>query len=509
MMGIYSIVLGQLSGRQNKKTLAEANDAFENTDYLKAKKYFDKLYLVDSTNNEINCKLGVCNYSLKNYHTLSLVYFTKSSTIEFPEVNYYLGLLYHARKDFEKAILCFNHYKNYKEEKEHTIKEINDLIDKCFTAQLFEASPKSNIFIRNIGSAVNTPYSEYAPLIPADEKFMLFTSRRKNKLHTQTDAAADFYEDIYITTNIDTGWQAPVLLDTIINTPAHDACTGLSANGEKMLIYRTSKDMISGDIYESNLINSKWTIPEILGKNVNADGYSETSACYSADGEIIFFSSDRPGGYGGKDIYYVKKLGNGKWGTPYNLGPTINTEYNEDAPFISPSGTTIYFSSEGHKNMGGYDVFKSNFDESGVFSEPENMGSPINTVGDDIFFVINPAGSTAYMSSEREGGYGSQDIYKVMFTDNVSAFSAYSIYAEDVSKNIIKNIEILLTANGQRETYGVYRSNQLSGKLLVIVKPLQLFHISIQAKGFESLDMDNYSFDKEKEIVLKLNRLKE
>jgi Tol biopolymer transport system component len=244
----------------------------------------------------------------------------------------------------------------------------------------------------------------------------------------------------------------------------------------------------------------------MLDKNLNEPGYNETSACYSADGEIIFFSSDRPGGYGGKDLYFVKKLSNGKWGKPFNLGPTINTEYNEDAPFVSPSGEEIYFSSEGHKNMGGYDVFKSSYDEKGEFSEPENMGAPINTVGDDIFFVINTNGSAAYMSSEREGGYGAQDIYKITFEDNNSSLSAYSIYLQDAENNLIKNAEIVLTDMDAREVYGIYKSNESSGKVLIIARPNQTFRLAIQAKGYESYIQNEYTFGSILDLKFKMKK---
>jgi len=294
------------------------------------------------------------------------------------------------------------------------------------------------------------------------------------------------------------------MFDTIINKPYHDAATGLSADGEKLLSYHTSPDHVHGHIYESTLQNGKWSAPVLLDANVNSADYIETSACYSPDGEMIFFSSNRPGGFGGKDLYSVKKLPNGKWAKPFNLGPTINTEYNEDAPFVHPSDNILFFSSEGHKNMGGYDVFKAKYDEAEKFTVPENLGFPINTVDDDIFFVLNTDASMGYFSSQREGGFGSHDIYSVYFSDNNIPLMVYSVHVRDEENNIIKNVSIILTDMEKKEVFGEYKSNGLSGKILIISKPNRSFRVAIQAPGFESLILNSVLLTNEPGLTFKL-----
>jgi tetratricopeptide (TPR) repeat protein len=514
LIGISLLVLAtncvaQTSNKEKKKWLAQADETFLDGDFFAAKSLYEKLIATDSTHIEYNYKLGVCNYKLKKFKAQALNHFRKTNAEQFPEANYYLGLLYHSAKDFDRAKYYFNHYKNIKAEKEHTLKETDDLLSKCFTAKVLLENVDKKIKIENLGAPVNTEYSEYAPLIPADEKFLLLTSRKPNKWHTQTDATGEYFEDIYITTQENSNWNTPQPMDTIINNSAHDACTGLSADGEKLLIYRTGKDKISGDIFESNFLNNAWSAPKLLDKNLNADGFNETSACYSADGDIIFFSSDRDGGYGGKDLYFVKKLTSGKWGKPFNLGPTINTEYNEDAPFVAPTGNIIYFSSEGHKNMGGYDVFKSEYNEKGEFTEPENMGVPINTVGDDIFFVINTNGDLAYLSSEREGGKGGQDIYKIMFDNNKANLTVYSMYLTNENNEPIKNAELVLTDMHLQEVYGIYKPNESSGKILIIATPNSTYRLAIQSFGYESQIISQYTLGNNTELNLKLRKLKE
>ncbi len=499
--------MAQISSRQDNKLLFKADNAFDYGDFLSALKIYEKLYPLDSNNAELNFKLGVCNFEIKKFRSVSKKYFEKVPPTLFPEVSYYLGKLNHLSRDFDKAIFSYNQYKRFKGEKEHNAKEIDDLIEKCNTAMLFESSADKTIQIKNIGEAINTEYPEYAPLIPAEENFILFTSRRKNNTFPKLDPLGEYFEDIYISRKVGEEWQPPTMLDTNINTPVHDASTGLSADGERLLIYRTSKDLRTGDIYESHYDGENWAKPEILGSNVNSP-YLETSACFSPKGDMIYFSSNRPGGYGGLDLYRAKKLPNGNWGAPYNLGPNINTEYNEDSPFIHPMGDVLYFSSEGHKNMGGYDIFKSNFDETGGFNEVKNLGYPINTVDDDIFFVMNTDGSKGYLSSGREGGFGSQDIYIVYLTGNIVPLDVYNIYVLNESNGIVKKVELEVTDIKKKELYGTYKSNEYTGKILVISEPKKEYQITIKAEGYEPF-ITTVVFDSNKEMIYQLtNKIK-
>ena len=153
-----------------------------------------------------------------------------------------------------------------------------------------------------------------------------------------------------------------------------------------------------------------------MNKNINTS-YHESSACYSPDGKSVYFVTDKPdGGLGDRDIYISNKDEKGKWGKAINLGPTINTQYGEEGVFIHPDGKTLYFSSQGHKSMGGYDIFKSVLNtETKVWSEPENIGYPVNTPDDDVFFVTSASGKHGYYASFNATGYGEKDIYMVTF----------------------------------------------------------------------------------------------
>lgn len=478
----------QIKSRQDKQLLLKADKAFDFGDYLGAMKMYETLYVLDSNDTETNYKLGICNYEIKKYRKNSKKYFMKVSATDFPEVNYYLGMLSHLANDYERAIFHFNQYKYFGDDNEFTKKQIDDLINKCNTAMLLESTADKSIIIKNLGNTINSEYSDYAPLIPADEKFMIFTSRRKNDLHPQKDPLGDYFEDIYISRKDNNGaWSVPVLIDSTLNTSLHDACTGLSADGEKLLLYRTSEDLNSGDIYESYFTENKWSKATLLTA-INSAQDLETSACFSSSGDVIFFSSTRPGGYGGKDLYMVRKLQNGQWGKPFNLGPKINTEYDEDAPFLHPIGNTLFFSSQGHKNMGGFDVFKSTFDEAGKFEQPENIGSPINTSDDDIFFVMNTDATGGYLSSEREGGTGLQDIYSVSFPNVTSKpLNVYNIHVVDEANSVITDVEIKAVELEKESVYGVFKANDKTGKIIIISNANKEYRMIIDAPGYERL----------------------
>lgn len=491
--------------KAEKKILRQADDAFDFYDYLNAMNKYKQLYHLDTNNMELNYKLGVCTYNIKKFRKEAKKYFLKVNATDYLEVNYYLGKLYHLERNYEKAIAYLTQYRYLSSGEEHSKQEIDDLIGKSNTAILFETQQNSGLEIKNMGEDINTEYAEYAPLIPADGNFMMFTSRRKNLLNNSLDPLGDYFEDIFIAKKTGDKWETNIINDTLINTRLHDACTGLSADGESMLLYRTSKDLKSGDIYESTFSSSKWSEPHMLGTIVNAPDYIETSACYSPDGNVIYFSSNREGGYGGMDLYYVKKLPNGKWAEPKNLGPKINTIYNEDAPFVHPFENVLYFSSEGNKNMGGYDIFKSEFDEMGVFTSPVNLGSPINTVDDDLFFVMSTDGSTGYFSSERTGGFGSQDIYSVYFPDNNIPLDVYNVFVFDEFDNVLKDVEIVVTDMKKKSVYGTYKSNSKTGKVLIISKPDVEYSFTIQCPACQPL-ISTMILNKEKEIIFRLKK---
>lgn len=474
----------------NKLTLYKsANEKSDIGDYFNAFKLYKTLYDTDSTDKEINYKMGVCYYNIKRYKSQSLKYFQRAKGYDSDELSYYLAVNYQMLGDYDSALEYFYTYQNANYEKEHSFKEINDQIAKCLYAKYAETHPLADIIIENLGDSVNTEYSEYAPLIPADESSLIFTSKRVSSEGGKKDVYGEYYEDIFISNRKNNQWSSVRNAGPTINTSGNDACTGFSADGQKIIIYISNDTLLKGNFYTSAFDGTNWKAPQLLEVEINSKDNTETSACYAPDGETVFFSSDMPGGYGGKDLYMIKKLPNGKWGKPYNLGANVNTSYDEDAPFIHPRNNMFFFSSQGQlNNMGGYDIFQCAYNrDSAFFPKPENIGHPVNTCNDDIFFVLNTNGNTGYFSSERKGGFGQADIYKVNFLSNNNNYTVISCHLADEEGNPIEGGRIELLDSATNKIIGTYKSNKYTGNFILIVEPDKQYDLSIYAADYVML----------------------
>ena len=234
----------------------------------------------------------------------------------------------------------------------------------------------------------------------------------------------------------------------------------------------------------STLKGNVWGETVDLGPNINTK-YWEGSCSISADEQTLYFASERPGGSGGKDIYISKKMPDGSWGIAENLGPTINTPNNEDSPFIHPDGITLFFSSEGHNSIGGYDImFSTNKD--GKWGNVSNIGYPINTTEDERFYVLTADGEHGYYSSDMKGGKGQQDIYSVtpgFFGEKpILALVVGTVFAND--EPVDAKINVTNAETGEKQ--GTYHSNSSSGKYLIALTPGKNYKVAIEVEGFES-----------------------
>ncbi len=381
---------------------------------LIALQYYLNAYKFNPNNALLNYKIGSC-YINTHFKFKSLPYFLKARELNAEvstDIIYQIGRAYHYNLEFDKAITKYKKYKETLsgEDKKALIKEVDKKIKECQTGKVLVANPV-RIFIDNIGNVVNSQYEDFNPRISADEGVMLFTTRRPTTTGGKkffVDAL--YFEDINIATSENGEWTIPPENPrSPLNTNDHDAVVGISPNGQKLLLYKGYIN--GGDLFTSELNGNEWTVPKRL--NINTK-YHESSASYSYDSKRIYFASDREGGYGGHDIYYTEQQADGTYGDPVNLGEPINTEYDEDCVFMHPDGKTMYFSSKGHQTMGGYDIFKTEI-KGESWTVPENIGYPINSPDNDVFFVLSASGKHGYYSSAKIGGYGGQDIYRITF----------------------------------------------------------------------------------------------
>ncbi len=428
---------------QGRKELARLSRDAETTmkyhEYATAIDLYQQLLKADPDNLAYNYNLGVCylNYNQKKeaLHRFEKVYAANPN--HQTDLEYMLAQAYHfqgafqeAKDHYQKAITTYEQATNSlsssdlkgkkreekKKEYEEKIASAKKKIQECENGISLEGQAIS-ANIENLGAPVNSEYPDYTPLIPQDTSFLVFTSRRENTTGGRRDLGDDFfYEDIYQASKQEASeekekWGSPKNLN--INRKYHDAGAALSADGSELYLYRDERKT-KGDLYvsEYNEAEKIWEEPKKLNNNINTK-YQETSLALSADGNTMYFASERPGGVGGLDIYVSKRENGGDWGPAENLGEPINTPYNDDAPFLSFDGKTLYFSSVGHQNIGGYDVFKSEKQADGTWGEPSNMGYPINGPDDDVHLVLTVDNRKGYYVSSDESGLGQEDIYSL------------------------------------------------------------------------------------------------
>lgn len=388
--------------------------------YREARKNYLKAYRYNPNNAELNYMIGI-SYLFTDDKFESIKYLKKAYKAKpdvSPDIRLMLGRAYHQVLDFNNAILEYSEYLKTLSAKDIVkIKPVIDTyIQECRNGLELVAQPK-RLVVLNLGKGVNSEYDDYNPVLSRDEKTMYFTSRRMHDEKSPRNPADNkFYDDIYKSVNKAGEWQNATRFDIKINkkkNKENNAALAITADNKELFIY-VGKSR-AGDIFSSTLKEGNWTTPRPLTSRINTSA-RETAMCLSSDGNTMYFCSNDPKTTtGGSDIYVSRKDAKGNWQKPKNIGQMINTRSDEIAVSISHNDSILYFSSKGHKSMGGYDVFRSVLNETGLWSKPENMGYPINTADDDVFYCEGPDGRTAYYSSIRESGLGGKDIYKVIF----------------------------------------------------------------------------------------------
>ena len=340
------------------------------------------------------------------------------------DIEYLIGRSYQYGENFDKALEFYNLYKkkltaksNYQGKDKVDLATVDRAIFECENGKEFVSSP-GHFSIVNIGREINSEYEDYGPVLNENEDEIVFTTRRReDNLNENVFEDNKPYEDIFIAFKKDNAWTYAKNIGPVVNTTYHESSVALSADGNTLFIFN---DEGGGDIFFSERQpNGQWG-PKVPLPGIINSSFEQKSISISKDEKTLYFSSNRPGGFGGLDIYKATKDSKGEWTNVKNLGPKINTDMDDDGLFIDYDDVTLFFSSKGRKGMGGYDVFKSTYDPAkNEWSEPVNLGYPINTPDDDIYFVTTKDGKRAYYSSVREDGMGYTDIYMITIPDGI------------------------------------------------------------------------------------------
>lgn len=470
----------------NKKVLKDAQYFFDLENYESSYKLYKQVLRADSLNELASVNAAICAFKLKFLIDSLLPLIPALSQSSHIDAKFYLAKIKHQQHQFDEALTLLGSYNQVAANKRlHNDEETGYLVSNCISARE-EIKHARRAKIKNIGNNINSEYDDYVPVIIPDESLLYFTSKREGSSNNKKNNDHTYFEDVYISYNDNGNWTLAENIGKPINTETNDACVAISPEGQRMIIYRTSEDQLSGDLYLTRKgINNKWESLELMSHEINSPDI-ETSACFSNDTSEIFFSSNRAGGYGGKDLYRIKKLPNGSWSPPLNLGPSVNTKYDEDAPYLHPDGISLYFSSKGHNTMGDYDVFKAIWNSDNIhFSQSENLGYPINDVGSDIFFVLNFNGQRAYYSSIKPDSYGGVDIYQIdtRFSENEPLLEEGLVYIDGHAGRA----KITLKEKGSDQTAGIFNSNAVSGRFLILLDPFKTYLAEVEAENCDTL----------------------
>ncbi|HTA26991.1 MAG TPA: tetratricopeptide repeat protein, partial [Bacteroidia bacterium] len=482
-----------------------ANQAFLSGDITRALKLYTEANSEKPNDAAILYHIGQCHYALQEYDQ-AMDFLQKSENTDsngHADIHLTLGLVYLQEDQVDNAMkeLIWHKRRYMDDPKKMKDDEIDHLIGECATAKQLEGHPV-NVKIKNAGEAINSEQDDKSPSITADGSTLIFTSIRTlmvGNMKPSKDPSMVF-DNVYMckwdSAKNDWGLSYPITGD-VNEAYAHTSCTSISPDGNFIFLYKNNANGPSkgGDIYMSKKSkNGKWAAPVTLGKPVNTS-YYEDGACLSPDGNTIYFVSERPGGYGRADIYKADKISRLEWGKPENLGPVVNSDYDEGAPFMAPDGHTLFFSSDGHNSMGGYDIFKTYMNDSGKWVAPINLGYPINTVNNEKGFTITGDARTAYFASDRKGGMGKRDIYMADLTN-------YSLLASDNGNAKGKGYSVLrgkvTTSKGEpAEDAKVTVTDSAGAKVaelttssdgfyFITLKSNEKFKIKISLKGFKS-----------------------
>jgi hypothetical protein len=473
--------------RPHNQMLDQAKAYLANEDYEEAWKVYKRLLPVDTSFVEVYYEAGVCLVHLPGQRDKAVPYLERAARGGHTEAHLELARSRHRQQRFQEAVDLFEAYKtmNYRAVKDS---DVDRAIAMARHAQELMGQPVE-VEIRNMGAGINSTAHDYCPLVTADGRTIFFTSRRQGTTGGLKDPTGQYFEDIYTAVNQDDVWSAAKNVGTPLNSGVHDATVGLNPDGSSIIVYRTQRDLVSGDLYESRMHAHEWQLPVQMTPMINSPNH-EPSASIAPGGDEIYFTSDRPGGFGGRDLYRIRRLPSGEWSLPLNLGPNINTDQDEDAPFIHSDGMTLFFSSNGHTSIGGYDIFKSTLTDADMngWSAPENMGYPLNTVNDDIYFCLSADGFTGYFSSERPGGLGMQDIYQVQFPGSQLDYMLVRGVVTDVSEEPV-GARITVMDAARSEILGVYNANKRTGRYVLVLDPGEQYALTVEATGHSTQDL--------------------
>jgi outer membrane protein OmpA-like peptidoglycan-associated protein len=488
MKNIFIVLLffftTQQSWAQNQKALTDAERYFSIKNYDQALPLFEEAFKSGIKDATAFLHAGVCYQKSPdlNDQVKAIPFFEealKNGNNLPASINFDLGELYLKNEDLEKAIQQFTLFKAATKADKKAQANADLAIEKTSNAMAFMSVPRE-FNVHPFPGTVNSNFTEYNPVVSADESVMAFTALRPNTGKTRT--SDKFIEEIYISYNQSGTWTEPKVVP--VASEYNVGTAGISPDGQKMIIFMGGIDD-PGSLFQINKSGENWSKPSILSNTINSKSL-ESTASITPDGKVIYFASNRQGTLGGLDIWRIEQKADGNWTAPVNLGPEVNSKANEDAPFIHPDQKTLFFTSDGHNSLGGRDIFQSKLINN-KWTKPENMGYPVNTTANDNYFTLIADGTRAYFSSDRKGGKGSQDIYYLDMPANAANIPLTMIKGKILNQETGKPMPTkmyVVDNETKKNLQFVYNPDPTTGNYLIILPPNKNYDIIIESEGF-------------------------
>lgn len=489
---VFILVLNTKAQTVNDKL---ANEYFSKNNFEQALKEYQILLKNDTSNDKFKYRIAVCYLNTNIDKTKAIPYLEEAIKNERADANsyYLLGRAYHFANRFDEAVKMYETFKKLAVGSTQNIKDVEKQIEYCYNAKELVKYP-IDVTFQNLGENVNSKYPDYYPFVPTDQSYIAFNTRRDDG--SSKNVNGQYKAEVYLAKEKNGKFLRAKSIGSNVNKfEGDEEIIGMSADGRLMLFLFDNAEGGFGDIFIAQYDGKEVSKLTKMGKEVNSK-YTEIAASISADGESIYFASDRPGGFGGIDIYVTKKLPNNEWSAPQNLGPTVNTSEDEDFPNISSDGKTLYFSSKGHTSMGGYDIFKTDWDANKrQWTNLHNIGYPINTADDNMNLRISETGRYGYISALRSDGFGDLDIYRVTYNEIAPRYTVLKGFIKNAEGNYLTgNVNISVTDNQSMEVYGDYLPNPSTGRYIIIL-PSGNYNILIEADGYNNYSEDIEIFD--------------
>ena len=463
-----------------------ASTYFKEQNYNASINLYRQLQAVEPENMEYNYRLGVCYLNTNINKGMAANFLVRASVMkDVPkDVNFHLGRALLHLGEVDDAIDTYEKYKEANNGKVNPKFNLDNHIEWCYHLRDLKKNP-IDVNFYNAGKNVNSTTADFRPVIDISGDVLYFSSNRKTNTAAIVDGFGEYITDGYVAFK-DTGFAKAKNLGINVNAIGYDEILSVNSNSDRMLIYKEAGSTES-PLYIALANGKSWDKATPVNKLPSS---RMAGACMASNGKTIYFSAEIKGGKGGKDIWMTTQNEKGEWGAPQNLGEGVNTRFDEVNPWLFYDDKAMFFASEGHNSIGGFDIFKTEqADASQSWSKAENIGYPLNTTDDDKYLSLTVDRKTGYVSQLRPEGLGETDIYRFVTAQPLVKSNNVLVKGNLIKADgtVAKDASCMIVRNDTGDNMGVMKGNAITGKVTTMLPP---GNYKLKVKGLKSGRLD-------------------